>query len=271
MPSNTNTIAFLGATGGVVNSAMVHALNAGYTCLALVRTPEKLRKQLVEQNISNATIDSQLIITQGDATAVADLKKMLVSHAPSSLPATIVTGVGGAPSIKFKISSPLNFVKNDQPSLCGDSAKALVAAVKELQSENVALKSQKPALIMVSTTGISRGPEDVPFGMRFLYHGILHEPHVDKKVMEATFRDEMAEGDGSVFRIVSGVRPTLLAGTANVTDAKGLQSVKAGTESQPATGYTVKRSDVGEWLFRNLIHDEQARSRWEGEMCSLTS
>ena len=118
---------------------------------------------------------------------------------------------------------------------------------------------------------MSRGPEDVPFGMQMLYHGVLEIPHDDKRNMEDVYRGEVEKGKGSVLRAVSCMRPTLLTGGVSVAEGKGLASVKAGTEDKPATGYTVGRADVGHWMFQNLIHDEDAKKKWEGQMVSLTS
>ena len=95
---------------------------------------------------------------------------------------------------------------------------------------------------------------------------MLKIPHVDKRRMEDLYRGQM---DNGVFKSVTGMRPTLLMGTADVTDCAGLGKVRAGTESEPQTGYWIKRSDVGEWIFVNWIQEQDGR--WEGEMVSLTS
>ena len=267
----TPTIAFLGATGGCVNTCLVHTLRGGYKCVALVRTPEKLRKQLADQGVSESTLSSQLIVTQGNALSAADVKKTLTAGGSGTLVGTIVTGLGASPSLTFDWRHPLDIVKIDQPTLCGDAAEALLTALAEIYSEQPALKASKPALTFVSTTGITRGAEDVPAAMRYLYHSILAEPHKDKKNMENAFRGNMEKGgDEQVFRCVTGMRPTLLAGTVDVKDGQGVDTVRAGTEQHPTLGYTVKRADVGEWIYKHLINDTAARRQWEGEMITLT-
>ena len=156
----------------------------------------------------------------------------------------------------------------DQPDICGEAARVLVSALKEIYQENPALKnSPMPSLTFVSTTGITTGPADVPWAMRFLYHVILAVPHVDKKKMEDAYRKE----SGGLFASVTGIRPTLLMGGIDVADAAGLGKVRAGTEREPELGYTVKRADVGWWMFENVVRPEAAGGRWRGEMCSLTS
>lgn len=254
------TIAFFGATGGVTGTCLIHSLRAGHRCVALVRTPEKLRKQLQEQGIAESTLSSQLLIVSGSTTDKSAVKSTLTAGGAGTLPSRIITGVGAAPQF-----GGWRLVTIDQPTLCGDSAKTLVEALTEVYSEQPKLATNKPSLVFVSTTGISRGVEDVPFGMRTLYHGILHTPHLDKKQMEDTFRDSVGK-----FRIVTGIRPTLLSGTTDVKDAKGLEHVRAGTEDKPATGFSIGRADVGHWMFQNLLNDAEAQKKWEGQMVSLT-
>ena len=267
----TPSIAFFGATGGCANACLVHSLRGGHKCVALVRTPEKLRKQLTHQGVSESVITSQLLITQGNATEVADVKKTLTAGGSSSLVSTIVTGLGGAPHLQFDWKNPLQIAALDQPTICEDAAKAVVAALNSIYTEQPALKTNKPTVVFVATTGITRGPEDVPFVMRFLYHQMLAVPHKDKKKMEDIFRGNVEKGgDEQVFRCVTGMRPTLLGGAVDVNDKQGVETVRAGTEQKPALGYSIKRADVGEWMFKNLIHEAEAKKTWEGEMVTLT-
>jgi hypothetical protein len=251
-------VLFLGATGGVTNSALVHTLRASIPCIALARSPQKLQTQLTAQSVTPAQL-AHLTIIPGNALNVADLKTALLaqpnptsaSSSSPSLPQTIVTGLGGVPKLKFSLTNPLQITDLDDPHVCENAAKALVSALQELYAEQASLKNQdKPGLAFVSTTGISRGKEDVPFAMRFLYHQMLALPHADKKGMEDVFRGEMEkEYDEGVFRTVSGVRPTLLNGAADVSDGNGWETIRAGTEERPEIGYGVKRADVGEWIF----------------------
>lgn len=265
------TIAFFGATGGVTNACLVHSLRAGHKCVALVRTPEKLRKQLQEQGVSEATLSSQLLIISGNAVDKAAVKSTLTAGGLGTLPSIIVTGLGGAPNMGgWSVRHPLRLFDLDQPTICADAARTLVDALTEIYSEQPTVATHKPSLTFVSTTGISRGPEDVPFGMRMLYHIALEIPHADKKNMENVYRDNVEQQQGAVFKVVTGMRPTLLSGGVSVDQAKGLAKVRAGTEDKPATGFRIGRADVGHWMFQNLVHDAEARRKWEGQMVSLT-
>ncbi|RMZ88776.1 hypothetical protein DV736_g3993, partial [Chaetothyriales sp. CBS 134916] len=271
MSVNNSTIAFIGATGGCTNACLVHALRDGYNCTALARTPEKLNNQLKEQGVQESLLASHLTIVQGNATQVEDIKKTLVDS-NGKLVDTIVSGLGGSPILHFNWRQPLQFMSLDNPTVCETAAATLINALTALYRDQPALKATKPALVFVSTTGITRGPEDVPFWIRFIYHQILTIPHQDKKKMENLFRGHVDNAAHSqVFRVVTGIRPTLLAGTVNVNDQLGLDRVRAGTEAHPAIGYNIKRADVGHWMYANTIRPSEAKTKWEGQMCSLTS
>lgn len=268
--SSKSSVAFFGATGGVTNAALVHTLIAGHKIAALVRTPEKLRKQLADQGINQAAIENQMTIREGNALDVAAVKQTLLSFDSGRLPTYIVTGLGGSPKLNVDMCHPLHIATLDNVEICETAAKVLVTALQEIFSEQPALKSYKPLLIFLSTTGISRGPEDVPFGMRFFYHQMLTIPHIDKRKMENIYRGEIEKED-AVFRNIVGIRPTLLSGTVSYTDASGLAGVRSGYEDKPATGFSIKRADVGHWIFQNIISESTRKPGVEGQMVSLTS
>ncbi|KAK5270816.1 hypothetical protein LTR99_005258 [Exophiala xenobiotica] len=275
MSTTTTHVAFFGATGGVTNAILVHTLLAGIHATALVRTPSKLRQQLTSQGLDPALLASNLTILEGNALDVASVKRTLLAHGgPSRLPQHIVTGLGGSPALTFDWRHPGHIATLDNPNICETAARTLVTALREIYAEHdpaLTEAQRKPLLTFISTTGISRGPEDVPFAMRFLYHQALAVPHKDKRAMEDVYRGEVdKEHQQSVFRNVVGIRPTLLAGTVSYADAAGLEGVKVGTESKPALGYSIKRADVGRWVFENVISDK-GEGKWEGEMVSLTS
>lgn len=263
------SILFLGATGGVTNSTLTHTLQSGsYHCIALVRTPEKLRTQLTtQQNLDESSL-ANLTIIQGNALYHDSIKQALLADS-SSLPTMIVTGLGGAPSLQFDICHPLQIAKLDNPNICENAARTLVAALKSVYAEQPELANSKPALCFVSTTGVTRGPEDVPWSMRYLYHHMLALPHADKKKMEDIFRDQNED----LFSSVTGIRPTLLAGTGALSGSKGLEKVRAGIESDPAVGYQIQRADVGSWIWENVVGGTEKgfeNGKWRGQMVSLT-
>jgi hypothetical protein len=279
MSTSKPSVAFLGATGGVTNSILIRTLLAGHHCIALVRNGQKLRDMLTKQEVP-ANVQQNLTIVEGNGLQAGDIKKMLLSTpTPNTLPTAIVTGLGGNPVMKFSIWKPLSFISLDQPGLCGTSAAAVLTALHEIYTEQPQLKTQKPLLTFISTTGITRGPEDVPFWMRFLYHQILHEPHLDKREMENVFRgdQEQSSEEQRVLRTIVGIRPTLLTpydnSPADYRDVIDGGLIRAGTEKKPELGYSVKRGNVGLWVWENVVKEvvEGRRGRWEGEMVSLTA
>lgn len=271
----SQTICFFGATGGCTNACLTAALNSGsYQVIALARTPEKLRNQLItQQKLDEEVVDKNLTIVQGNALELADVKRTLLTRvangSDTSLPFMLVCGLGGTPNIAFDIRHPLAVVRIDNPTICEDAAKTLITALKEIYAEQPALANDKPNLTFVSTTGITRGPEDVPLSMRFLYHQMLAIPHADKKKQDDVYRDQLLEPQ-PVFTSVTGIRPTLLMGSGILNEGIGLDKIRAGVESNPETGFTIQRADVGDWIFENVVKGAE-NMKWRGEMCSLTS
>ncbi|ETI27932.1 hypothetical protein G647_00381 [Cladophialophora carrionii CBS 160.54] len=283
--SASPTVAFFGATGGVANGILIHTLLAGHRAIALVRTPQKLRDQLLRQDLAPDLLNN-LTIVQGNALDVTAVKRALTAHGPHTLPCVIVTGLGGAPGFKFQWRRPFQFATLDDPHVCETAAATLTRALTEIYAESASADHlQKPQplplLTFISTTGVTRGPEDVPFWIRFLYHQILTVPHADKKKMEEIYRADadahLTPEQNRLFRAIVGIRPTLLTpldnSPADYRDVVGLEKIRAGTEQKPAVGYSIKRGDVAQWVWEHVVREavEGGKGKWEGEMVSLSS
>lgn len=261
MSAQKPTFTVFGATGGCAANALVPALNASLTCVAMVRTPAKLRTMLETQyNVPAAKIDACLTIVQGNITSTDDIKAALTVG--GHLPDRILFGVGGAPHLQFSLFEPCAL---DNPRVCEQGMEALVSALRSCAAENFPLgpTGSKPIVISISTTGIGRR-RDVPLLMYPLYHWVLRGPHQDKGIMEKILTTTANETDSPVgdFAVV---RPTLL----NDSPAQGLAKVRAGwvwadVESQdklargekekgPEMGYSISRIDVGSWIFDKLV------------------
>jgi hypothetical protein len=272
-------VAFLGATGGCTLAALTHTLvsstRAGnnYHCIALARTPSKLRNLLLSrEDITPALLSERLTIIQGDACDKEAVKRVLTAPPVTGeleddsgvVADTILFGLGGQPKLQWSLREPVTL---DNPTICQDSANTLVAALQELGAAG-RLGRRKPLVAFVSTTGISTGKEDVPFGLRWLYYYVLKVPHADKREMEATFRQAAADPEKGVLRGVVGVRPSLLMGTGDIREEAGMGKVRVGSEKEPAVGYRIRRADVGSWVFREVV--ERGGEGWEGQMVTLT-
>ncbi|KAK9321300.1 hypothetical protein V1517DRAFT_326891 [Lipomyces orientalis] len=260
------TIAVFGATGGCANATLVHSLLAGYDVSALARTPSKLTAQLLEQGLAQETLDRHLTIVQGDATNVDDVKRALVKD--GKLVSFIVSGLGGKPILQKSLRTPVTL---DNPGICATSTETLLNALRAIYTENPSGAAIKPLLAYVSTTGISNGPEDVPFWFRFLYHVLLAVPHVDKRKMESTLKWHMAQSETSerFLRAVVGVRASLLTGGIDYRSGHGWRTLRVGTEEKPVVGYTISRADVGEWIFEEIV--KKHGGEWVGQRVTLTS
>jgi hypothetical protein len=270
--NNTTNLAFFGATGGCANACLVHTLKAGHKVSVLARTPSKLTNQLLSQGLDQATIDNFLTIIQGNATDVEAVKRTLSPPSNNSkIVSTIISGIGGSPKFQASLTTPVTI---DNPNICENAANTLVAAVKDLQSTAQTEEQRierRPLVVVVSTTGISSGPDDVPFMLRFLYHYILAVPHVDKRKMEEALLSNAdgSNASGDILRGAVVLRPALLTGDISVTGGKGWKTLKVGTEKTPAVGFSIKRADVGEWIFEEII--KSGGEKWVNEKVTLTS
>lgn len=264
-------IAFFGATGGCTFAALVHTLRAGIPATALARTPSKLTSLLESQGVDAETISRLLTIVSGNAHDVSAVQTTLTPN--GQLVDLIATGLGGTAAFHLNWRHPLQIFTLDDVNVCETSTRTLMSALENIYTGRPSAKDNKPLITFISTTGISRGPEDVPFFIRFLYHQMLTIPHVDKKAMENLIRDNVDGKDGKekLFRNLVGIRPTLLSGTTDIKEGLGWEKIRSGTEPKPAIGYSVKRADVGEWIFQNVIQSEDKRRTWEGQLVSLTS
>lgn len=233
----SRTIAFLGATGGCAGACLIASLKEGYTCRALVRTPSKLTTSLGTQGLPQSLL-TNLEIIQGNAKDIESVKTLL--QTPTGIVDTIVFGVGAAPKLRLHIMP----VTLDDIEVCRTAMATLLSALDELKA------ATKPRLLVISTTGITKGPRDVPLLYVPLYHWFLHIPHVDKRVMEELVcvqrQKPAAERTVGEFAIV---RPTLLMDG----DGVGVAKVRYGLESNPALGWTIDRKDVGNWLFEKGV------------------
>ncbi|KAG9586954.1 hypothetical protein KCU77_g11789, partial [Aureobasidium melanogenum] len=249
----SRTIAFLGATGGCAGACLIAALNDGYTCRALVRTPSKLTAMLDAQAVPKSSL-SNLEIIEGNAKDINSVKKLLQTS--TGIVDTIVFGVGAAPKLRLHIMP----VTLDDPNVCRTVMATLLSALNELKA------TTKPRLLVISTTGITRGPRDVPFLYIPLYHWLLHVPHIDKRVMEQLVWEQKDKSDAErVICEFAIVRPTLLMDGKGV----GVGRIRYGLESSPALGWKIDRKDVGDWLFEKGIKPAELGA-FKNQAISLT-
>lgn len=226
MTTNTETVAFLGASTGVGLSALKHTLAAGHQCIALCRNPSKLNAILPPETTPN------LQIIEGNAHDTTAVSKVLLASKGKLVDAIIFT-------IGAKFTATMTI---DDPEVCRKGMATLLSSLADLRSSGA---SGKPHIVACSTTGMSKFGRDVPLLMVPLYHLLLKVPHRDKKIME----DRLVES-GEGFTIIHA--SLLVDGETKKEIRVGVEDPKTGRESS-AIGYTISREDTGKWVADNLV------------------
>ncbi|KAI1323305.1 hypothetical protein F5Y16DRAFT_403607 [Xylariaceae sp. FL0255] len=226
--SQSETIAFFGASTGVGLAALKSTLASGRKCIALCRTPSKLSALVPTESNPN------LEIVQGNAHDITSVSNCLLAR-PGVLVDQVISTIGGA-----FIASKMTL---DDPEVCQKGMAVLLEALTNLRREGAV---GKPRIIVYSTTGMSRFGRDIPIAMIPLYHVMLKVPHADKIIME----DRLVE---------SGEAFTIIRGSFMVSDAEtnkeirvGIEDPQTGRESK-AIGYFISKSDAGRWMAEHLV------------------
>ncbi|KAK7420324.1 hypothetical protein QQZ08_010457 [Neonectria magnoliae] len=240
----SQTIAFIGGSGGCGLSALKHAVAGGHTCIALCRTPAKLEAVFPDR-------PANLVIRQGNAHDADAVAACLTRPADAGrLVDAVSFTIGG-------LFDPKRLTIDD-PDVCKKGIASLLQALRALR---LAGAQGSPLIAAISTTGVSNHGRDVPLAFLPFYHYGLAVPHADKKVLE----ERLVE---CPERWVA-VRPSLL-----VDGAKPDRKIRVGVEDphkgveKKEVGYTISREDVGRWMYQNLLAADCAQ--YNGKAVSLT-
>jgi len=256
------TIAFFGATGGCASTALQLSLQAGYDVTALARTPSKLTTLLLSNGVSQALLDSHLSIIEGDVKDESAVREALTVK--DKMADIIVSGVGGLP--KFT-PNPLRPGLTD-PTICADAIRTILSALSSLLTDHPA--AQKPLMLVISSTGLSRKARDIPLATIPLYHWMLPVAHADKRAMEDVLVAAGKDKQGPIRGFVV-VRPSLLTNGPSLGPEKTRVGweIEDGEDIGPAVGYTISRKGVGTWIFEQVVQNER-RDEWTGRAVTLT-
>lgn len=250
MATQTQTIAFFGASGGCGLSALKHALAEGHSCIALCRTASKLTDQFPKDKYPNLTV------IQGNAHDTVAVSQCLVQPSnPGRLVDHIISSIGS----QFIFSK----MTLEDPHVCEKGMETLLKALADVRARGA---SGKPQITVVSTTGISKAGRDLPLFMYGFYRAVLGVPHQDKEAME-----NKLVSSGETFVVV---RPSLLVDGED-KDKKirvGIEDLSSGknTVEKKEWGYTISRADVGRWIYQNLIPRGDDEIEYVGKAVSLT-
>lgn len=211
----------------------------------MARTPKKLTDLLTTRGIPPATLSAQLTLIEGSAS---DLNAITQTLFPASLPpaSMIISGVGGAPDFSQPLSP--KFVGK---TICQDTVRNILEVLREHKQE----KKQKPILVAISSTGLTK-ERDIPLAIVPLYNWMLKIPHADKRVMEGLIFEEVARPEAE--KVISDyvvIRPSFL--TSGASQREKVRVLKGQGEGQntavgiscPFVGYTICREDVGGFMF----------------------
>jgi hypothetical protein len=163
------------------------------------------------------------------------------------------------------------------PTICADGMGTILSALRDLRTSGTISESTRPRIAAISTTGTDTKTRDVPLAYYGLYHWLLAVPHKDKRIMESLLAQCTTESESeNPIASFTVVRPTLLMDG----EPMGTDKVKSGwvphpeavnrTEKggKPAIGYTIRRADVGAWIFENCV-DRQGKGL-ENRCATLT-
>ncbi|PWY66013.1 hypothetical protein BO70DRAFT_366631 [Aspergillus heteromorphus CBS 117.55] len=231
------TFAFFGSTGGCINACLALTLKAGYQCTARTRAqPPKLHDLLRKLEVPESAIANNLVMIQGNITDLATVQQALSLHGRTV--DMIISGIGG----KFLFKSGFN-ATIDNPTICQDATRTILEAARTCYP--------KPRFVVMSGTGIGATEKrDMPCLMKPMYNILLKVPHADKEVMEKLVLAELDRAPADrAFEDFMLVRPSFLTDG----ESDGMAKIRAGTESNPAVGYIISRSDVGLWLFESVV------------------
>jgi hypothetical protein len=211
-------------------------------------------------SVSTETISSNLTIIHGNARDIAPVKETL---APSGKPVSLVISGIGATEAHLQWSLREPFALTDA-TICADAMTTILSALSELRKEGIfaGAEGKGPLVVAISTTGTDTKTRDVPFAYYGLYHWLLAVPHKDKRRMESALARATTQSaaDSPIGGFVI-VRPTLLMDG----EPRGQKRVKEGSiphpeavnrdekRGKPAIGYTIRRADVGTWIFEECV------------------
>ncbi|WYZ33778.1 hypothetical protein EsH8_I_000054 [Colletotrichum jinshuiense] len=233
--SSGKTVLFLGATGGCGLSALRRSLDAGFTCIALCRTPSKLTSVLSPEKYPNLRVE------QGNAHDTQFVAQHLISPFDS---ARLVDAVVFSIGAWFELRK----MNLGDTHVCEKGMTVLLDAIKSLRAEKNITGS--PRIVGLSSTGISKFGRDTPLVVAPIYKGLLHTPHEDKRAME-----ELMIVSGEAWTVL---RASFLTNGNEQPEGAvrvGIEDPVKGVE-ELAIGYSISREDVGKWIFENILQKD---------------
>ena len=260
----------------------------------MARNPEKLRLLLTSSNynVSETDVSTRLRIIKGDIRDRDAARRTLKPDSGSSAVADIIIfGVGGSPHLA---PASIHLLTVDDPNVCGEGMKCILEELEAIRAASLRNASgsaySRPLVAAISTTGLpsGKGKRDVPLLLLPFYRWLLAVPHQDKLAMEMAMVAAAEEGEKQLVDVVI-VRPTLLvdgerggkemvrvgwehAGTSASSDNDDQSDgTRAEVAPGPAVGYSVRRADIGAWLFEEVLVESDGGRKWAGKRVTLSN
>ncbi|KAF5974553.1 hypothetical protein FCOIX_8188 [Fusarium coicis] len=252
--------AFIGACGATLRHVLAWTLLDGHKAAALVRDELKLKKTLLDLGMSEEIQQSQLIVITGSSRDVSTVRSLLPND-----PEIIFSGITSTWKLRF---NPFHPIAMDDANITGDSAAAVIQALKDLVSTNSI--SNSPIYAPISSTGHG-SRRDQPLSLIPLYWWLLKEAQADTAALERVTREAATQKQSCLGGYIM-LRPPLLTDG----EMKGTTKVHTGwiweddvlrkSDEQEAgikVGYTISRMDLARWMFEELIQGDF--QSWNGK------
>lgn len=231
----------------------------------MVRNASKLKKLLSNQGVAEETVSSLLVIVEGSSRDEGAVINLLRND-----PELIFTGITSLPKFSW---NPLRPIGMQDATITGDSAAAIVDALRKLKSTNSIVNS--PLLVPISSTGHG-SRRDQPLLLIPLYLWLLPTPQADTAALEKVVRQASTETASPLGGYVMLRPPLLTHGRKKGTESlrvgwiweDDMFRTKGGEELGVEVGYTISRQDLAQWMVEELI--EKDASRWKGKCINLT-
>ncbi|KAI1008303.1 hypothetical protein LB504_001248 [Fusarium proliferatum] len=254
-------VAFIGACGATLRHVLAWTLLDGHKAAALVRDASKLKKTLLDLGVSEEIQQSQLIVVTGSSRDVSTVRSLLLND-----PEIIFSGITSTWKLRL---NPFHPIAMDDAMVTGDSAAAVMQALKDLVSTNSI--SNSPIYAPISSTGHG-SRRDQPLSLIPLYWWLLKEAQTDTAALERVTREAATQKDSGLGGYVM-LRPPLLTDG----EMKGTKKVRVGwiweddvlrksdeRETGVQIGYTISRLDLARWMFEELI--QRNIQSWNGKL-----
>ncbi|CDR87459.1 uncharacterized protein SPSC_00554 [Sporisorium scitamineum] len=267
----SNVLVFGGTQGcGLETLLLLLDSNQLYTATVLARNPAAFKQALDERDAalaSSSTLSSKLRIVKGDALRLKDVSNAFTEAQQFG---------GNVDAVLYAIGGSLVFSSNPfaRPTLSPESI--CDRSIRNVTDALIALdQPEQPRLVVISSNGLGKhGHSLLPYLMRPLYSFLLRAPHVDKERMEVYLQtmagmqdidfnpvpDAHVEKQPKIKKLAI-VRPALLA--------NGTASKKFRVDQELRGGYTIRRSDVGFFIYRNLLGGPEDKGQYVGKSVML--